>query len=79
MRLPNKLYSYEKSILSKFPIVLRTLQKADHSVSDLYLAVKADVSDAGEFIEILDCLYALGAMEFDDEKEVLRYVVRTHE
>lgn len=55
------------------------LQKADHSVSDLYLAVKADVLDAGEFIEILDCLYALGAIEFDDEKEVLRYVVRTHE
>lgn len=79
MRLPNKLYSYEESILSKFPIVLRTLQKADHSVSDLYFAVKADVSDAGEFIEILDCLYALGAIEFDDEKEVLRYVVRTHE
>lgn len=40
MRLPNKLYSYEESTLSKFPIVLRALRDSDSGVTELYERIK---------------------------------------
>ena len=43
---------------------------------DLYKKVKNKVSDIGEFLEILDCLFALGKTEFNREGGTLRYVDR---
>ena len=79
MLLPNKLYSYNESIISKFPGILQILKRAPFSVSELYRMVQKDVTGVNEYIEILDCLYALNKIEFDEELEVLRYVVRNHE
>lgn len=79
MLLPNKLYSYNESIISKFPGILQILKRASFSVSELYRMVQKDVTGVNEYIEILDCLYALNKIEFDEELEVLRYVVRNHE
>lgn len=79
MRLPNKLYSYEESTLSKFPIVLRALRDSDSGVTDLYERIKKSVPDVSEYMEILDSLYALGKIDIDDKEAVLRYVERDHE
>lgn len=79
MRLPNKLYSYEESTLSKFPIVLRALRDSDSGVTELYERIKKSVPDVGEYMEILDSLYALGKIDIDDKEAVLRYVERDHE
>ena len=79
MRLPNKLYSYEESALSKFPLVLKALRRSDSGVTELYGRIKKVVPDVSEYIEILDCLYALGKIDIDDKEEVLRYVERDHE
>lgn len=79
MLLPNKLYSYNESIISKFPGILQILKRAPISVSELYRMVQKDVTGVNEYIEILDCLYALNKIEFVEELEVLRYVVRNHE
>ena len=79
MLLPNKLYSYNESIISKFPGILQILKRAPFSVSELYRMVQKDVTGVNEYIEILDCLYALNKIEFVEELEVLRYVVRNHE
>ncbi|HCR84096.1 MAG TPA: hypothetical protein DIW07_11960 [Lachnospiraceae bacterium] len=75
MLLPNKLYSYNESILSKFPMVLRKLSSKPMGVEELYQKVIKKLSGVNEFIDILDCLYALHKIEYDDEKEVLRYVI----
>lgn len=32
------------------------------------------MDDIGEFMEIMDCLYALGKIELDVKKGVIRYV-----
>ena len=39
MLLPNKLYSYNESTLSKFPVVLKELRKEPLSVHELYRRV----------------------------------------
>jgi len=75
MLLPNKLYSYNESILSKFPAVLKVVRKNPIVVHDLYQKVIKDMDGVNEFIDVLDCLYALRKIEYDDEKEVLRYVI----
>lgn len=79
MRLPNKLYSYEESTLSKFPIVLRALRDSDSGVTELYERIKKSVPDVSEYMEILDSLYALGKIDIDDKEAVLGYVERDHE
>ena len=79
MRLPNKLYSYEESTLSKFPIVLRALRDSDSGVTELYERIKKSVPDVSEYMEILDSLYALGKIDIDDKEAVLRSVERDHE
>lgn len=75
MLLPNKLISYDQSILPKIPIVLKELKSSPMSVHKLYKRVIKKMSGVNEFIDTLDCLYALGKIEFDEEKEVLRYVI----
>ena len=75
MLLPNKLISYDQSIFPKFPIILKELKCSPMSVHKLYKRVIKKVSGVSEFIDTLDCLYALGKIEFDEEKEVLRYVI----
>ncbi len=74
MRFPNKVTPYQESILAKFPIVLICLTEQEMKPKDLYKKVKNKVSDVGEFLEILDCLFALGKTEFNQERGTLHYV-----
>ncbi len=76
MRFPSKVTPYQDSILAKFPIVLNFLVEQDMKPKDLYKKVKNKVSDIGEFLEILDCLFALGKTEFNREGGTLHYVDR---
>jgi len=72
MLLPNKLYTYEESVLSKFPVILKSLQTEPKTVTALYSEIRKKVAGTSEYLEILDSLYALGKIEFDDEKGVLK-------
>lgn len=74
MRFPSKVTTYNDSILSKFPVVLTHIKNNDLTPNDLYIKVKSKVSDVGEFIEILNCLYALNKIELIESKGVLHYV-----
>ena len=74
MRLPNKVISYNESIISKFPIILNLLKSKDYKVMELYEKLKADL-DIECFIETLDCLFALGKIEIDYKARRIHYVV----
>lgn len=74
MLLPSKLCSYNESILSKFPVVLKVVRNNPISILDLYYEVIDEMTGITEFIDVLDCLYVLHKIEYDDEKEVLQYV-----
>lgn len=78
MRFPSKVTPYKDSILAKFPVVLSVLETGEMHPVELYKKVRVKVNDVGEFVEILDCLFALGAIELNDERDVLRYVDRSH-
>lgn len=74
MKLPNKVITYKESVLAKFPVVLSVLKEQEISVDLLYKKVKSKFEDIGEFMEVMDCLYALGKIELDVKKGVIRYV-----
>lgn len=76
MLFPNKLITYRESVISKFPFVLQELQEGTSSASDLYKAMSGRITGISEFMDILDCLFALNKIEFDVEEGVLRYVDR---
>lgn len=74
MLFPNKLCSYNESIISKFTVVLKIIKTGPVTVVTLYRQVSGSMAGVNEFIDVLDCLYALRKIEYDEKKEVLRYV-----
>ncbi len=72
MKFPSKVTSYKESSVFLFPVVLKQLEEKDLTPSELYKKMKKKVSGIQEFIEILDCLYALNKIELVGE--VLHYV-----
>lgn len=74
MRLPSKVTPYSQSILPKLPPILKELKQHDRSPLGLYKTVKGKFKDINEYIEALDCLYALKKVELLYPEEVLHYV-----
>ena len=72
MKFPSKVTPYKESIIAKFPMVLEKVEKKDMSPQELYKSMKNKVTDISEFMDIMDCLYALNKIELDGE--VVRYV-----
>ena len=70
MQLPNKLYSYERSTLALVPKVLNILKNQLMSVLDLYRDMEQELEEASDFVAVMDCLYALRAIDITDEGEV---------
>lgn len=70
MQLPNKLYSYKNSTLSLIPNVLKEIGDSNILVSDLYQRMKPELNDPTDFISVMDCLYALRAVDLNEEGEV---------
>ena len=70
MQLPNKLYSYKNSTLALIPVVLNELKQGPMLAGELYLAVKPALVEATDFLSVMDCLYALRAVDITDGGEV---------
>ena len=76
MQLPNKLYSYKNSDLALIPVVLNELQKGPMLAGELYLAVKLMLTEATDFLSVMDCLYALRAVDITDGGEVYQCLLK---
>ena len=72
MKFPSKVTPYKESTIAIFPAILSYLQKSDMTPEELYRKVKSKVKDVREYMEILDCLYALNKIEV--REGVLHYV-----
>lgn len=68
MILPNKLFSYNDSILSKMPCILYNLNTPKTPVELLHLcrAIKGPV----ELVDVLDCIYALKKITLNEKGEI---------
>jgi hypothetical protein len=71
MLLPNKLFSYNQSVLSKLPAFLTALDKPTN-LKDLYQNIQCATMSPMEFMEVLDCLYALNKIDIDNEGRLYR-------
>lgn len=71
MRLPNKLYTYEESTLSNFPIILRTIGKDGITVADLSQRIAGEVGGVLELIEQLALLLSIQEITIDEKSEVI--------
>lgn len=76
MKLPNKLYTYKDSVISKFPIVLNIL-KLNNSIAiyDLYIRTFSEFESISEFIETIECLYILGKIDYNYELRRVYYAI----
>lgn len=75
MRLPSKVLSYKESVLAGFVPILKCLSIHPMSHLNLYSECRKTLS-IDDFIDVLDCLFALGAIEYDEKGGLLRYVDR---
>ena len=73
MKFPNKVTSFNQSVLSKLVPIIQILQEKDYTVYTLYNSLKVKMT-VNEYIDALDCLYALGVVTLN--KGVLHYVNR---
>ena len=69
MQLPNKLYSYKDSTLSQMPVVLNALQYGPVKLRELFVFLRPQLSDATDFLSVMDCLYALRAVDINENGE----------
>lgn len=75
MKFPNKAIRYNESIVSKFPCIMEQLSHGEMAISDLYASVKTKMQSVSDFIDALDCLYALHKITFNQETRRLAYAV----
>jgi len=74
MKLPSKITSYKESVLSKLTPILNILENEDLPVLPLYSATKNQFTGIEEYMDTLDCIFALGKIVLDEERGVIHYV-----
>lgn len=74
MRLPNKVTSYSESVLAMMYPILDLLSQTDLSVYELYRKTAANYTSIADFLDVLDCLFALNKIEYCEADGVIRYV-----
>ena len=74
MLLPNKITPFKESILAKFPILLKEIKMDDISVMELFKKVKPEINSIADYLEALDCLFAIKKIELTEQTEILHYV-----
>lgn len=66
MQLPNKLYSYKNSTLA----LLTVLKEGPMDVIELYDMMCQGLKDPTDFMSVMDCAYALRAIDINEQGEV---------
>ncbi|EFH27669.1 hypothetical protein HMPREF1574_00184 [Gardnerella pickettii JCP7659] len=70
MELPNKLYPYEKSTLATLPVVLEIIRNGKTDIRSIFQSTLSYLDEPSDFLSVMDCLYALNAIEMTDEGKV---------
>ncbi len=76
MRIPSKVVSYKDSSISKYARMLTRLEGKNYTPIDLFVEMHDIFQSIDEYIDVLDGLYALRAIEFDEEGGIISYVKR---
>ncbi|MDR0681238.1 MAG: hypothetical protein LBG15_05240 [Dysgonamonadaceae bacterium] len=60
--------------MAKFALLLKEIKVQDISAIELFEKVKPKIGGIADYLEILDCLFALRKIELSEKMEVLHYV-----
>jgi hypothetical protein len=74
MKLPSKIICYDESVLSKLTPVLNILADGDITLLALYNQTKKIYINFEEYLDVLDCLFALKKIKYLSNEGVLHYV-----
>lgn len=75
MIVPNKIISFQESVINKMLIILEQLRRNDnYKVADLFLEHGHKFEGIEEFIYSLDVLFLLDVIDLDTDSGVIRYV-----
>lgn len=74
MILPNKLITFNESILRKTAYILDELSMDKRQIKELYYKVKDKFEDINQYIIALDVLFVLGKINYNIELQVVEYV-----
>lgn len=75
MKLPNKITSYKESSLSKFPTILECIQDCDMTPLELYAKTEKCFDSLCDYIDTLDCLFALKRISLNPDTGRVTYVI----
>ncbi|WP_252503521.1 ABC-three component system middle component 7 [Sporosarcina sp. Marseille-Q4943] len=76
MLVPNKVITFNDSIIGKMTFILDFIIKNEMTIQDLYFATQEHFGEIDEFIYSLDVLFLLDAIKVDFNKGVVSYVKR---
>lgn len=71
IRLPNKLYRFDESVLADFVVILKALGDEPVAVLELQRALAAELH-AEDLIDALTLLLMLGTLDLDTSEGVIR-------
>ena len=74
MKFPNKVINYNESVMSKFPIILSLVKQKEYNLFKLYDYTKKYFENIDEYVEVLDCLFALNKIILNEKTRSIRYV-----
>lgn len=74
MKLPSKVTSYKDSVLCKLCPILDLLSQKDMPIYEVYRETQNQYESISDYIDALDCLFALCKIEYRDGEKVLHYV-----
>ncbi len=76
MKFPNKIFSYRESVLYAIEIILEELQNSNSiTCLDLYERTKNEISFINDWIDAMDCLYALDVIVINPTSKEIIYAL----
>ena len=70
MRLPNKTTPYEDSVFIYFLDVIKLVRQNSLPVLEVYSQVSVHNKNLSDFLDALDCLYAIGCIKLTREGDI---------
>lgn len=75
MIVPNKIISFENSIINRMLIIFEMLRiNKNYRVADLFVELGPEFEGIDEFIYSLDVLFLLDVIDLDTDSGVIQYV-----
>lgn len=78
MIFPDKLTSFQNSIIAKSIYILKELDVKSQSASNLFLQTQKHFEDISEFMLALDTLYILEKIIYNEQLKVIKYVKKNN-